>query len=141
MLPSTSIFVLLLANDRAALGPWVNARWLNAVAVVIVAVLTVLSVVMMVSTLFPSAPVLTLLEVLGALAIAGLGVGLPIGLRRAGPPPIFDVDRFDWRTPRLALLEPVPRTRARRWLLAANGTYLLVAGLLLIVRISQLATS
>ena len=37
MLPSTTIFVLLLANDRATLGPWVNARWLNAVAVVIVA--------------------------------------------------------------------------------------------------------
>ncbi|HEV2426774.1 MAG TPA: NRAMP family divalent metal transporter, partial [Acidimicrobiales bacterium] len=43
MLPSTTIMVLLLANDHAALGPWVNSRWLNAVAVVIVAVLTVLS--------------------------------------------------------------------------------------------------
>ncbi len=141
MLPSTTIFVLLLANDRAALGPWVNSRWLNAVAVVIVTVLTVLSVVMMISTLFTSAPVLTLLEVLGAIAALGLVVGLPIGLRRAGPRPAYEGDRVDWRTPRLALLDPLPRSRARAWLLRGTATYLLVAGLLLIVRISQLATS
>ncbi|MDE3065129.1 MAG: divalent metal cation transporter [Acidobacteriota bacterium] len=141
MLPSTTIFVLLLANDRAALGPWVNARWLNAVAVVIVVVLTVLSIVMMISTLFPSAPVVTLLEVLGAIAVVGLAVGLPVGLGRAGPRPTVSGDRLDWRTPRLALLEPLPRTRARRWLLRGTATYLIVAGLLLIVRISQLATS
>jgi NRAMP (natural resistance-associated macrophage protein)-like metal ion transporter len=141
MLPSTTIFVLLLANDHAALGPWVNARWLNAVAVVIVAVLTVLSVVMMISTLFPSAPVLTLLEILGGVAALGLIIGLPVGLRRVGPRPVYPEDRMDWRTPRLALLEPVARTRARRWLLAGTGTYLAVAGVLLIVRIAQLATS
>ncbi|MFI5036108.1 MAG: NRAMP family divalent metal transporter [Acidimicrobiales bacterium] len=141
MLPSTTIFVLLLANDHAALGPWVNARWLNAVAVVIVTILTILSVVMMISTLFPSAPVLTLLEVLGAVGVVGLCVGLPLGLRRAGPPPRFEGDRSDWRTPRLALLDPLPRTRARRWLLTGVGTYLLTAGVLLVVRISQLATS
>jgi NRAMP (natural resistance-associated macrophage protein)-like metal ion transporter len=141
MLPSTTIFVLLLANDRAALGPWVNSRWLNALAVVIVAVLTVLSIVMMISTLFPSAPVVTLLEAFSAVAAVGLVVGLPLGLRRAGPRPVFDGDRLDWRTPRLALLDPLPRTRARKWLLRGTGTYLVVAGLLLVVRIAQLATS
>jgi len=66
MLPSTSIFVLLMANDREALGPWVNARWLNAVAVVIIAILVVLSVVMMVSTLFTSVNVVAMLEWVGA---------------------------------------------------------------------------
>ena len=73
--------------------------------------------------------------------MVGLAVGLPVGLRRVGPRPTYDIDRLDWRTPRLALLEPIPRTRARRWLLAGVGTYLLVAGVLLIVRIAQLATS
>ncbi len=141
MLPSTSIIVLLLANDRAALGPWTNPRWLNAIAVVIVSVLVVLSVVMMVSTLFPSAPVLTLLLVLGSMAAVGLAVGLPIGLRRAGARPHYDVSRQDWRMPRLALLEARTHSRARRWLLGANGTYLGVAGTLLVVRIIQLAAS
>ncbi|MGH9020570.1 MAG: NRAMP family divalent metal transporter [Acidimicrobiales bacterium] len=141
MLPSTTIFVLLLANDRAALGPWVNSRWLNAVAVVVVTALAVLSVVMMVSTLFSSVNVIRLLEVLSGVAGLGLVVGLPIGLRRAGPRPTYAGDRLDWRTPRLALLESPIRSRARRVLLTGVGTYLIVAGVLLVVRISQLAAS
>ncbi|HVB70675.1 MAG TPA: NRAMP family divalent metal transporter [Acidimicrobiales bacterium] len=141
MLPSTTIIVLLLANDRAALGPWVNPRWLNALAVVIVTVLTVLSIVMMISTLFPSAPVVTLLETFGAMGVVGLIVGLPLGLRRAGPRPVYAGDRLDWRTPRLALLESLPRTRGRTWLLRGVATYLTLAGVLLVVRIAQLATS
>ena len=141
MLPSTTIFVLLLANDKETLGPWVNSRALNALAVIIVAILAVLSVVMMVSTLFPSAPVLPLLEWLGAIALMGLLVGLPIGLRRMGPRPEFGVDKLDWRMPRQALLAPAPRTRARKILLGVTGTYLAVAGTLLVVRIVQLATS
>jgi NRAMP (natural resistance-associated macrophage protein)-like metal ion transporter len=141
MLPSTSIFVLLMANDREALGPWVNARWLNAVAVVIIAILVVLSVVMMVSTLFTSVNVVAMLEWVGAVVGLGVLIGLPIGLRRQGPRAHYDLDRLDWRMPRLALLERPKRSRARHWLLIAIGTYLSVAGTLLAVRIIQLATS
>ncbi|MDE3008227.1 MAG: divalent metal cation transporter [Acidobacteriota bacterium] len=141
MLPTTSVFVLLLANDRAALGPWVNAKWLNVVAVVIVTVLVVLSVVLMVSTLFPSINVVRLAGGLAAGAGAALVVGLPMGLRRAAPRATYDVDRLDWRMPRAALLETPTSSRARRVLLIANGVYLASAGLLLIVRVIQLATS
>ena len=31
LLPSATVFLLLLCNDRAVLGPWVNSRWLNYV--------------------------------------------------------------------------------------------------------------
>jgi len=141
MLPSTSIFVLLMANDREALGPWVNARWLNAVAVVIIAILIVLSVTMMVSTLFTSVDVVAMLEWTGGIVGLGVTIGLPIGLHRQGPSVQYDVDRLDWRMPRLALLERPKRSRARRWLLMAIGTYLSAAGTLLAVRIIQLATS
>ncbi len=141
MLPSTSIFVLLMANDREALGPWVNSRWLNAVAVVIIAILVVLSVTMMVSTLFTSVDVVAMLEWTSAIVGVGVIIGLPIGLRRQGARVIYDVDRLEWRMPRLALLERPKRSRARRWLLMAIGTYLSVAGTLLVVRIIQLATS
>jgi Mn2+/Fe2+ NRAMP family transporter len=138
MLPSTSIFVLLLANDREALGPWVNARWLNAIAVVIIAILVVLSVTMMVSTLFTSVNVVAMLEGLGSIVGLGVVIGLPIGLRRQGSRVTYDIDRLDWRMPRVALLEQPKRSRARQWLLMANGTYLAVAGTLLVVRIIQL---
>jgi NRAMP (natural resistance-associated macrophage protein)-like metal ion transporter len=141
MLPSTSIFVLLMANDRETLGPWVNARWLNALAVVIIAILVVLSVTMMVSTLFTSVDVVAMLEWTGAIVGLGVVIGLPIGLRRQGSRPHYDVERLDWRMPRLALLERPKRSRGRRWLLMAIGTYLSVAGTLLLVRIIQLGTS
>ena len=39
LLPSASVFLLLLCNDREVLGPWVNRRWVNAVAGLIVGVL------------------------------------------------------------------------------------------------------
>jgi Mn2+/Fe2+ NRAMP family transporter len=141
MLPSTTIFVLLLCNDREVLGPWVNGRWLNVAATVIVTLLVVLSVTMMVSTLFTSINVVKLLTYLSILAGAGLVVGLPIGLRHAEAVATYDIDKRDWRTPRLTLLAPLPISFARRVLLRAVGSYLIIAGALLVVRIVQLATS
>ena len=40
LLPSATVFVVLLCNDRAVLGPWVNKPWLNIVATLIVSALT-----------------------------------------------------------------------------------------------------
>ena len=100
MLPSTTIFVLLLCNDREVLGPWVNARWLNVVASIIVTMLVVLSITMMVSTLFTSVNVVDLLVGLSIVGVVGLAVGLPTGLRRASAPTEYSIDRRDWRTPR-----------------------------------------
>ena len=96
---------------------------------------------MMVSTLFTSIDVVLLLVVLSAVALVGLAIGLPIGLRRADAKVEYDIDKRDWRTPRLTLLAPLPTSLARRVLLRCVGSYLLVAGTLLIVRIVQLATS
>ncbi len=141
MLPSTTIFVLLLCNDREVLGPWVNGRALNITATIVVSALVVLSVTMMVSTLFTSVNVLALLTILSIVVGVGLVIGLPIGLRRAEVRPVYDIDKRDWRTPRLTLLAPVPTTFARRILLRAVGSYLAIAGTLLVVRIVQLATS
>ena len=110
-------------------------------ATIIVTILVVLSVTMMVSTLFTTVNVVKLLTYLSILAGAGLVVGLPIGIRRAEAPASFDIDKRDWRTPRLTLLAPLPISFARRIVLRAVGAYLVIAGTLLIVRIIQLATS
>ncbi len=141
MLPSTTIIVLLLCNDRAVMGPWVNPKWLNAIAITIITVLVVLSIGLMISTLFTSVNVIALLEWLAGFAAAGLVVGLPIGLRKMEPPPTTSIDRRDWRTPRLTLLTPLPSSRARRWLMRGQSAYLFVAGALLVVRIIQISTS
>src|SRR6266704_1805949 len=68
MLPSATVFAVLLCNDRAVLGPWVNRPWLNAVGGAIVGAMLVLSLILVISTVFPSVDVTALLIVLGSLA-------------------------------------------------------------------------
>jgi Mn2+/Fe2+ NRAMP family transporter len=140
MLPSTTIIVLILCNDREIMGPWVNAKWLNVVAIVIITALVVISFTMMISTLFTSVDVVGLLEALAVVAAVGLCVGLPLGLRRVEPPRTYDIDRRDWRTPRLTLLAPMASSRPRRLLMRGQSLYLFVAGVVLLVRFIQLAT-
>ena len=41
LLPSATVFLLLLCNDKAVLGPWVNTRLLNAFTGAVIAVLVV----------------------------------------------------------------------------------------------------
>ena len=46
LLPSATVFLLLLCNDKLVLGPWVNNRWLNYFIGAIIATLVVLSVIL-----------------------------------------------------------------------------------------------
>ena len=55
LLPSATVFLLLLCNDKAVLGPWVNARWLNYFTGAVIAVLVMLSIILTASVLFPDA--------------------------------------------------------------------------------------
>jgi NRAMP (natural resistance-associated macrophage protein)-like metal ion transporter len=87
LLPSASVFLLLLCNDRYVLGPWVNRTWLNVLATVILAALLELSAILVITTAFPHVNVTRLLAVLSAalaLALLGLGAGAMLG-RARGP--------------------------------------------------------
>ncbi|MHB1515785.1 MAG: NRAMP family divalent metal transporter [Acidiferrobacteraceae bacterium] len=53
LLPSATVFLVLLCNDPDILGPWVNGRGTNVVAIVIVGALLGLSFILTVTTLFP----------------------------------------------------------------------------------------
>src|SRR5277367_2549108 len=55
LLPSATVFLLLLCNDKPVLGPWVNGRWLNYFTGAVIAVLVLLSIVLTASVLFPDA--------------------------------------------------------------------------------------
>jgi Mn2+/Fe2+ NRAMP family transporter len=85
LLPSATVFLLLLCNDTAVLGPWVNGRLLNAAVSSIVAALLALSAMLMVTALFPSAPAVLVGAAIGGLAMLGLvAVGVSDILRRRG---------------------------------------------------------
>jgi len=147
LLPSATLFLLLLCNDKAVLGPWVNALWLNVVTTLIIGVLVVLSMVLTINVLFSKLDVPTVTYILFALMsvvmIAGGIAGLVIRGRRAaaGLPtdPFADVrqlDRSAWRMPPLALVAAPVRTRFRTVCMVTLRGYLLVAVLLILIKLA-----
>jgi NRAMP (natural resistance-associated macrophage protein)-like metal ion transporter len=149
LLPSASVFLLLLCNDREVLGPWVNRPWLNAVAAVIVGVLLMLSGILMATTLFPDLDVVAVAGYL-AVAMAVLAACATLVLRwlarrqptPAGPEPlaaaIARVDPSTWRMPPLTLLQPVRWSAGTRLGMLALRGYLIVGAILLVVKAIQI---
>ncbi|HEY5260801.1 MAG TPA: Nramp family divalent metal transporter [Solirubrobacteraceae bacterium] len=145
LLPSATVFLLLLCNDREVLGPWSNPGWLNAIASVIIAVLVELSLILMASTMFPSVDVTRLFEYLSLGTLIGLVAAGVYMLRKHSTRTDMShedepvVDRLTWTMPPLALLErPVWSPGRKAGMLMLRG-YLLVAMILLIVKTVQLA--
>jgi Mn2+/Fe2+ NRAMP family transporter len=143
LLPSASVFLLLLCNDRAVLGPWVNPRWLTLLAAVIISVLLMLSGILVATTLFPALNTTQVAQWLGIALAAGLvmaGTGLAIIRARHGPSasaPVPRAERDRWRMPPLALLEPVTWSPGLKLGMSLLRGYL-VAALLLIVKAIQI---
>ncbi len=145
LLPSASVFLLLLCNDREVLGPWRNRPWLNAVASVIIAVLVLLSLILMATTLFPGIDVTSVSLIGGAVLAAGLlGLGaVALRSRRGaaavtviGPEP--SVPREQWTMPPLALLARPQWSTGRKVAMLTLRGYLLISMILLIVKAVQL---
>jgi Mn2+/Fe2+ NRAMP family transporter len=146
LLPSATVFLLLLCNDREVLGPWVNRVWLNVVATVIVAVLIELSLVLVIATVLPSIDVARLFAILTIALVIGLVVGggalLTARRRRTPAPPATEepVDKMSWRMPPLAFLARPVWSRGRLIGMYALRGYLLIAVVLLAVKAGQIAT-
>ncbi|MFK4362694.1 Mn2+/Fe2+ NRAMP family transporter [Rhodococcus sp. 27YEA6] len=148
LLPSASVFLLLLCNDRQVLGPWINPRWLNLVAGLIVAVLLMLSGILMATTVFPDLNVVTASIYLGiALVVAGIvaTVGVRWLDRRRGvvtalPPDVGREAKMQWRMPPLTLLEPVVWSSGTKLGMLALRGYLVIGAILLVVKAIQLGS-
>jgi Mn2+/Fe2+ NRAMP family transporter len=137
-LPSATVFLLLLCNDEAVLGPWVNGRWLNLFTGGVIVVLVLLSIILTASVLFPQLGSETIVAILaaGSLAALVIYVTVPGGTAAASADRSL---RDTWRMPPLAKLPPRPLTRPNKiWLLVLRA-YLIVAAGLVLARIVQLA--
>lgn len=144
LLPSATVFLVLLCNDRDVLGPWVNARWLNVLASVIVGMLLMLSLILVVATLFPDINATLISLVAGAVLAVGLLVMGLLSLRsKQTQEPSAPMDRLhkaNWRMlPLAALPKPVWSTTRKAGMLALRG-YLLIAAVLLVVKVVQLVS-
>jgi Mn2+/Fe2+ NRAMP family transporter len=144
LLPSATVFLLLLCNDREVLGPWSNAPWLNAIASVIVGVLVELSLILMATTVFPKVNVVHLfvyLSLAAVLVLAGMAIYVVRNRPKVDavePPKLTREQRSTWTMPPLALLErPVWSPGRRAAMLLLRG-YLLVAVVLLVIKTIQL---
>jgi NRAMP (natural resistance-associated macrophage protein)-like metal ion transporter len=143
LLPSATVFLLLLCNDRQVLGPWRNPPWLNAIASVIIGILVELSLILMASTMFPELDVTRLFEYLSlGLVVALLVAGLYTLRHRSAGLAIHEEpepDRTTWTMPPLALLERPAWSPGRKAGMLLLRGYLVVAIVLLIVKSVQLA--
>ena len=142
LLPSATVFLLLLCNDKAVLGPWVNGRWLNLFTGAVIAVLVMLSIILTASVLYPDMSETSILAILGVGSVLALGMASAFLFVRRGTlaPQNKRVRRTTWRMPPLDELSPAHITPLTRvWMLVLRG-YLVVAGGLVLVRIVQLAT-
>jgi len=147
LLPSASVFLLLLCNDREVLGPWMNPPWLNVVATVIVSALLVLSGTLVIDTIFSglnaaqTALWLAAALLLGAL-VAGAWMRLTRDRRPARPPSpretMTAAERMTWRMPPLALLKPVQWSAGTKLAMLVLRGYLVISVLLMIVKAIQI---
>ena len=145
LLPSATVFLLMLCNDKAVLGPWVNGRVTNAFTGAVIALLITLSLILVASVVFPGLGARQIITIM--LACAGVAVAAGIALlarrRPAEPEPAADrvaaVSKEDWRMPRLAMLAPAPMSAARRLGMAGMWVYLAIAMSAVVVRIIELA--
>jgi NRAMP (natural resistance-associated macrophage protein)-like metal ion transporter len=144
LLPSASVFLLLLCNDREVLGPWVNGRKTNLFVAAVVAVLVALSVILTASVLFPAINARQIVDIMiacGAAGVAAAGYALARRLRSGAPAagPVDRNGREDWRMPPLSLLRRPVMSAGRKIGMGALRLYLGAAMILVIIKIIQLA--
>ena len=146
LLPSATVFLVLLCNDRTVLGPWVNRPWLNAVASVIVGLLVILSLILAATTLFPNLDAIQMASVLGSILVVSLivmGVLALVQRLRKGPNPelaaLARMEKATWQMPPLEELTRPTWSLTRKIGMFTLRAYLFIAVILLVVKTVQLA--
>jgi Mn2+/Fe2+ NRAMP family transporter len=145
LLPSATVFLLLLCNDKAVLGPWSNTRAMNLFTGAVIAALVMLSIILTASVLFPEAIDETvMLSILGGGAVLALLTAMFSGVFRktAGEKNRKSIGRRsldNWRMPPLAELPPSELSSASKIWMGVLRAYLVIAGGLVLLRIVSLA--
>lgn len=150
LLPSATVFLLLLCNDKAVLGPWVNSRKLNWFTAAIIAVLVMLSVILTAAVLFPQISDAHILGVLIGGTLLGILLSFSVKMYEkfrsvrmvsVKTRELSETERDNWRMPPLATLAPARLSlSSRMWMLVLRGYLVLAAGLL-IVKLVMLAVA
>ena len=142
LLPSAVVFLLLLCNDKEVVGPWANSRRTNVFTSIIVAFLIMLSTILTASVLFSHISKKQIVGILlvGTLLFAGAGLVATIKMPKSSPTQKMTLSqKMKWRmAPINELQAPVLSPSRKIWLAAMRG-YLVVASLMVIVKVIELA--
>jgi len=142
LLPSATVFLLLLSNDKVVLGPWVNSARVNIFTGMIIAVLVALSIVLTASTLFASFGTTQILWTLGIGLAGALAVGVWLAVTRSGeaPPARMSLaEKRAWRMPPLTDLPPAKLSVLNRVWLGILRAYLVCAVILVVYKVTLIA--
>jgi len=142
LLPAATVFLLMLCNDRAVLGPWVNRRGTNMFTSAVIALLVAMSVVLTASVLDPGITerqILTIFLGCAVVSVAGGGWALLRSLRVRSSVEMDRRDRENWRMPPLNVLTKPIMSTGRKIALTVLRCYLAIAMILVIVRLVQMA--
>jgi Mn2+/Fe2+ NRAMP family transporter len=159
LLPSALVFLVLLANDKAVLGPWTNSRAQNWVSGVLVWTVLTFSLAPLVTTFFPNVTLTQCLYAFIVCTAGGLAAGAviwwlrpsrhqpvsltpdsnqrPSGMSRSEWREILRTRRAEWRTPRLdALQQPVLSVPRKIGLLTLRG-YIVFAIVIMAIKLVE----
>lgn len=148
LLPSASVFLLLLCNDKEVLGPWVNGRKLNIFTAAIVAILVMLSIILTSAVLFPDISSEAIIAILVGGSAVGIVVAAVVKLIQAKRNKAAGVmaevvehiaDIANWRMPPLDQLKPLNLTIEKKvWMGVLRG-YLIIAICLVVYKVVRMA--
>ena len=145
LLPSATVFLLIMCNDKDVLGPWVNNRFTNIFTAAIVAVLVLLSIVLTAAVAFPDMSGETITDILIFGGLLALVVVVAVNVLHAREeaelgivPQEAKPDRqamYAWIMPNIAELQPmVLSSRNKLWMLVLR-IYLVLAIVMVIYKV------
>lgn len=142
LLPSATVFLLLLCNDKAVLGPWVNGPKTNAFTSTVVGVLVMLSLILTAAVVWPdisSDAILMIMSGCGVTGVVVAGYFFLAGRRGTKEDPVDRTGRENWRMPPLETLAKPAMSTARKLGMGALRAYLLIAMVMVIIKVVQTA--
>ena len=148
LLPSATVFLLILCNDKEVLGPWVNGRYTNILTAVIVAVLVLLSVILVAAVMFPDISEQTIIDILVFGGVVAVVVALAANAVHAkgemihptkAAQPVTREAMHKWRMKPLAQLQPMVMTKSTRLWMGLLRGYLAIAMVMVAYKVVQLA--
>jgi NRAMP (natural resistance-associated macrophage protein)-like metal ion transporter len=150
LLPSATVFLLMLCNDKEVLGPWVNSRLTNLFTGLIVAALVLLSVILTASVLWPNMSGEVITDILvggGTLGVVVVLAAHVLRLRKEADEsfheqpqsPIDNKTLYSWRMAPLEQLKPMVLSKSNKVWMALLRGYLVVAMAMVIYKVVQVA--